>query len=126
MAQRYIYKNKKIIGPFMPCFKLMVYPNLYNKKSKEISLIKSSHNRLSFNYFHKYLSSFNLNKEDIYNDNYSCTLIDTTILHKAISSLSDIPRPRIIYNFSTEETIKNYYKSDLNQFYINTYKNLIN
>ena len=32
----------------------------------------------------------------------------------------------IIYNFSTEETIKNYYKSDLNQFYINTYKNLIN
>ena len=32
--------NGKIIGPFKPCFKLMVYPDLYNLKSKEISLIK--------------------------------------------------------------------------------------
>ena len=37
------YRSKeKIIGPFMPCFKLMVYPNLYNIKSKEISLIAKS------------------------------------------------------------------------------------
>ena len=121
----YIKKNK-IIGPFMPCYKLMVYPNLYNKKSKEISLIKSSHNRLLFTSFHKYLSSFNPNKQDIYNDNDSCTLIDTTILHKAISSLSDLPRPRIIFNFSTEETINAFYNSELNQFYINRYKNSIN
>ena len=58
------YKSKnKIIGPFMPCYKLMVYPDLYNIKSKEISLIESSHNRLNFTPYHKYLSSFNIKKK---------------------------------------------------------------
>ena len=78
--------NGKIIGPFKPCFKLMVYPDLYNLKSKEISLIKSSHNRLDFNSYHKYFSSLNF-KKDIFSDNTNCIFIDTTILHKAISSL---------------------------------------
>ena len=55
--------NGKIIGPFKPCFKLMVYPDLYNLKSKEISLIKSSHNRLDFNSYHKYFSSLNFKKK---------------------------------------------------------------
>lgn len=121
----YLNENK-IIGPFKPCFKLMVYPDLYNLKSKEISLIKSSHNRLEFKYYHKYLSSFSLKKEDIYNNNNTCIFIDTTILHKAISSLKNTPRPRVIYNFSTLETIEKFYNTDLNKFYIDKYKTYLN
>ena len=118
--------NGKIIGPFKPCFKLMVYPDLYNLKSKEISLIKSSHNRLDFNSYHKYFSSLNFKKKDIFSDNTNCIFIDTTILHKAISSLKNIPRPRIIYNFSTSETIDKFYKTELNKFYIDKYKTYLN
>lgn len=118
--------NNKIIGPFKPCFKLMVYPDLYNLRSKEISLIKSSHNRLDFNSYHKYFSSLNFKKKDIYSDNSNCIFIDTTILHKAISSLKNIPRPRIIYNFSTAETIEKFYKTELNKFYIDKYKTNLN
>jgi hypothetical protein len=121
------YRSKeKIIGPFMPCFKLMVYPDLYNIKSKEISLIAKSHNRLDFTYYHKYLSSFNPRKKNIFNNNNHCTLIDTTILHKAVSSLKDIARPRVIYNFSTIETIEKFYNSELNKFYIDKYNKYLN
>ena len=120
------YKSKnKIIGPFMPCYKLMVYPDLYNIKSKEISLIESSHNRLNFTPYHKYLSSFNIKKKDIYNGNTSCTLIDLQFYIKLYHH-EDIPRPRIIYNFSNIETIKNYYDTDLNRFYIDKYKKYLN
>lgn len=121
----YISKNK-VIGPFKPCFKLMVYPNLFNKKLREISVIPNSHSRLDFNFTHKYLSSFNYKTKHINNDNNRCLFIDTTILHKAVSSINNLPRPRIIYNFSTEETMKEFYKSDINQFYINKYKNYQN
>ncbi len=119
-------QNNKIIGPFKPCFKLMVYPDLYGISSREISLIPSSHNRLNFNLFHKYLSSLSLKTKHVNNNNNSCLLIDTTILHKAVSSLKNIARPRIIFNFSTEDTMKRFYKSDLNLHYISKYKKYLN
>ena len=71
--------NGKIIGPFKPCFKLMVYPDLYNLKSKEISLIKSFIIDYHFNSYHLYFSSLNfINFKDIFSDNTNCISIDTT------------------------------------------------
>ena len=121
------YINKsKIIGPFLPCYKFLVFPKLFEEDSKEFSIITETHSRLNFSFIDKYFSSFKLNKKSFFCGNEYGVLMDTTTLHKAEQSLKDIPRPRIIYNFATQETIDKFYQNERSKTFIDIHKKILN
>ena len=106
------FKNRAVISCSPPAYKIIFFPDIYDKRDKGISVVKGSHlchmvNQKESDFISAGFSQFDkqivestmFEKVSLYSSKDRFAFFDTSILHAACESSDDTGSLRLIYNF---------------------------
>lgn len=119
----HFYNNHTITGNIPPVYKLIHYPALDGQETRQLGIIKGSHNFIFNSKLTDMLYARIAKPIIISSDRSSFIFFNTSVLHKAINPVLDDGSVRLIYSFAREDQLSKY-DGELPEMYKNRLKGL--
>jgi len=104
----HFYNNHEITGNMPPVYKLIYYPTLGRKNTRQLGIINGSHNFIFNSKLMDMLYARITKPIIISSDSDSFIFFNTSMLHKAINPVLGDGSVRIIYSFARKEQLSKY------------------